>query len=71
MHFFKKYRDRMIVTLVTVILLIIIGNTSTERESISNLEKVVGNILTPISNVTYSIGNSVSTFFGSVLTLWM
>lgn len=66
MHFFKKYRDRMIVILVTVILLIIIGNTSTERESISNLEKVVGNILTPISNVTYSIGNSVSTFFGSV-----
>lgn len=66
MHFFKKYRDRMIVTLLTVILLIIIGNTSVERESISNLEKVVGNILTPISNVSFSIGNSVSTFFGSV-----
>ena len=66
MYFFKKYRDRMIVTLVTVILLIIIGNTSVERESISNLENMVGNVLTPISNVTYSIGNSISTFFGSI-----
>ncbi len=66
MYFLKKYKDKMIVTIVTVILLIIIGNTSVERESISNLEKMVGNILTPISNVTYSIGNGISTFFGSV-----
>ncbi|TJX14779.1 rod shape-determining protein MreC [Tissierella creatinini] len=66
MYFFKKYKDKMIVTIVTVILLIIIGNTSVERESISNLEKMVGNILTPISNVTYSIGNGISTFFGSI-----
>ncbi len=65
MYFLKKYKDRMIVALVTVILLVIIGNTSGERQSISKVEKTVGNILTPISNVSYSIGYSISSFFGS------
>ncbi len=54
------------VALVTIILLIIIGNTSGEREAITKYEKLVGNVITPVSKVTYSIGNSVSSFFSSV-----
>lgn len=66
MYFIKKYKDRMMVALVTIILLIIIGNTSGEREAITKYEKLVGNVITPVSKVTYSIGNSVSSFFSSV-----
>lgn len=66
MYFFKKYKNRMIVAFVTVILFITIGKTSYERESITNAEKLVGNILTPVSKVTYSIGQNISGFFGSM-----
>lgn len=66
MYFIKKYKDRMMVALVTIILLIIIGNTSSEREAITKYEKLVGNVITPVSKVTYSVGNSVSSFFSSV-----
>lgn len=54
------------VALVTIILLIIIGYTSSEREAITKSEKLVGNIITPVSKVTFSIGKSISGFFGSV-----
>jgi rod shape-determining protein MreC len=66
MYFFKKYKERMMVALVTIILLIIIGYTSKERASITKVERLVGNIITPVSNVTFSIGRNISDFFGSM-----
>ena len=66
MYFFKKYRERMVVAFVTIILLVIIGLTSNEREMISKTEKLVGNLLTPISKVSFSIGKNISEFFGSI-----
>lgn len=47
-------------------MLTIISNTSDERNAITIAEKIVGNLLTPISKVTYSIGNNVADYFGSV-----
>ena len=67
MYFFKKYKERMMVALVTIILLIIIGNTSKERVAITKIEKVIGNIITPVNNVTFGIGRNISEFFGSAL----
>lgn len=56
----------MIVIIITVILLVIIGKTSVERESITKFEKTLGNILTPVSKITFSIGNGVEGFFDSI-----
>lgn len=69
MYFLRKYKDRMVVTAVAIILLVIIGITSTERVSISKFEKVVGNILSPINKVSFSIGEKTSDFFYTIKNL--
>jgi len=66
MYFFKKYRNRMMVALVTIILLVMVGYTSDEREVITKTEKLVGNIITPVSKVTFSLGKNITGFFSSI-----
>lgn len=66
MYFLKKYKERMMVVIITIILLVIIGYTSSERDIISKSEKIVGNVLSPISKVTFNIGRNVSDFFSSI-----
>ena len=48
MSFFNKNKERMMVTAVAIILIVLIGVTSTERIALSKFEKIVGNILTPM-----------------------
>lgn len=62
MYFFRKYKDRMMVTIVAIILIIIIGITSKERLSLTKFEKFVGNIITPVSKITFNISKKVSGF---------
>jgi rod shape-determining protein MreC len=66
MFFLKKYKNRMIVTIVAIILIIIIGITSTERMSLTKIEKVIGNVLAPIEKFFYNIGKKTSDFFISI-----
>mgnify|MGYP003774002855 FL=1 len=66
MYFLKKYKNRIIIGLVIIIMLTLIGNTSKERNSITIAERLVGNVLTPISKVNYSIGRNIFDFFGSI-----
>lgn len=66
MYFLKKYKDRIIVGAVIIALLGVIGFTNAEREKISALERMTGNVFTPISKVTMGIGRNVSEFFGSI-----
>jgi len=66
MYFLRKYKDRMIVILITVILLVVIGKTSSERENITLFEKTIGNILSPVSGITLSIGNGIGEFSSSI-----
>lgn len=63
---FKKYKDRMIVTLVTIILIIVIGLTSSERVQVSGFEKAIGNLISPVEKVFYNIGNSVADIFSTI-----
>ena len=63
---FKKYKDRMIVTTVAIILIVIIGVTSSERLSLTKAEKIIGNIFSPIEKFFYKIGKKVSGFFVSI-----
>lgn len=66
MYFFKKYKNRMIVTLVTIILIITIGVTNKKDSDIIGGENFLGNIFSPINKVFYSIGNKISHSFGNV-----
>ncbi|NLJ98996.1 MAG: rod shape-determining protein MreC [Tissierellia bacterium] len=63
MSFFKKYKNRMIVTLVAIILIVIIGVTNKDRISLSQGEKFIGNVLTPIQKIFYSISQKSLNFF--------
>lgn len=66
MSFFKKYKNRMIVITIAIILIIIIGITSGERMSLTGIEKTVGNILSPVQKIFFNIGRKTSDFFGSI-----
>lgn len=56
----------MIVTAVAIILIIMIGVTSSERMNITSFESALGNILSPVEKFFFSVGESVSEFFSSV-----
>lgn len=66
MYFFKKYKDRLIVSLVALILLIIIGNTSKDRMNITFGENLIGNLLTPVSEVSFSVTKTIKGFFDTL-----
>ncbi|WP_339790819.1 rod shape-determining protein MreC [Tissierella sp.] len=66
MSFFNKNKERMMVTAVAIILIVMIGITSTERMALNKFEKLVGNILTPIGKISNSIGKNISDFFGNL-----
>lgn len=66
MYFFKKYKNRMIVITISIILILLIGYTSKERLNLSKFEKTFGNILAPISKVSINIKNGISNFFMNI-----
>lgn len=66
MHFLRRYKERMIVMAIAIILLIVIGQTSKERVSLSGIERLTGNILSPlIGGVTYA-REGIAGFFSSI-----
>ncbi len=66
MFFFKKYKGRMIVTAVAIILIIIIGMTSGNRASLTKIERRIGNVLVPVERFFYKISRKTSGFFTSI-----
>lgn len=66
MSFLKKYKNRMIVTIITIILIVIIGATSRERQNLTKIEKIIGNIFSPVQKIVYSIGEYATNFIESV-----
>lgn len=64
MSFFRKNKEKIMVSIVSIILIVLIGVTSTERIALSKFEKIVGNVLTPIGRVSNSIGKNITSFFG-------
>ncbi len=65
MYFFRKYKERMIVTLVAIILLIIIGITN-NREEMTFFEKRVGSFLSPITNISSWVTNGIGSSFNNI-----
>lgn len=54
------------VTSVAIILLVLIGVTN-QRSNLSKGEKIVGNILTPVSKITFNIGKSISNLVDTII----
>lgn len=66
MYFFRKYKDRMMVITIAIILILIIGYTSKERLNITKFEKTFASFLSPISKVSINIKNGVTNFFTNI-----
>lgn len=60
----------MIVTIVTIILLVIIGVTFGGRDTITTAEKYVGNALTPVQKFFYIGSNFISDLINPVTNVW-
>lgn len=69
MYFLKKYKNRMMVTLVAIILIVIIGNTNKDRLNLTIFERAIGNTLTPLNKFSFNIGKKGSNFFGTIKNL--
>lgn len=66
MYFIRKYKERMVVALVAIILIVIIGYTGRERLKISETENLVGRILTPFSDISAGIHEKIGSVFSSI-----
>lgn len=56
----------MMVTAVAIILIVLIGVTSTERLGLSKIEKIIGNVLTPVGRIFNSAGKPFADFFSNI-----
>jgi len=59
----------MIVTIVAIILIIISGITSQQRDNITAIEKWIGNLITPVQNVVNTSVNNLGQNIGSIANL--
>ncbi|NLK44484.1 MAG: rod shape-determining protein MreC, partial [Tissierellia bacterium] len=66
MSFFRRNRERMMVAFVAIILIILIGVTSTERMALTKFERILGNLLRPIGKVSITISERISDFFSGI-----
>lgn len=63
MSFFKKNKERILVIIVAISLIVLVGITSTERMALSSFENIIGNTLTPIGKISNSMGENTSGIF--------
>ena len=63
MSFLKRNKEKILVATIAIILIAIIGVTNKEREELTKIEKVVGNIFMPIGKTANSFGKKVSDLF--------
>lgn len=66
MYFIKKYKERMIVAVVAIILVIIIGYTGRERLNISSSENLIGKLLRPVISFSSGVQNRIEGVFASI-----
>lgn len=66
MYFFKKYKEKIFVIVIAVILIVTIGLTSRRNEPMSKFENLLGGVLTPLNKVTNSIMHGISGIITSV-----
>lgn len=65
MYFFKKYKNTMMIALVSIILIVTVG-ASNENSDLTVGENMVGNLFAPINKLLYSSGKTISNLFGNI-----
>lgn len=65
----KKYKNRMIVAFVAIILIVIIGITAGDKVGITRGENLIGNIFSPVQKLFFSLGEGVTNFFESITNI--
>lgn len=60
MSFFNRNKERMTVAIIAVILILIVGFTSSARTNLTRVEAFTGNLLTPIGKWTNKISRNIS-----------
>lgn len=63
---FKKYKNRLITSIIIICLMVTIGFTNRGKESVNIVERFIGDLISPIISVTSKTFNSIS---GGVNTL--
>lgn len=71
MNVFKKYKGRMIVTVVAIILIVLIAITASGRGKITQVERILGNIVTPLQSGLSKASNGVSNGVHSVKNVFL
>lgn len=66
MSFFRRNKERIIVTLVIIILISIIATTNGGRKAISRVEKITGDVLSPVFKLVNKGGHKVSGGFKGI-----
>ncbi len=66
MYFFKKHKNRILVSLVVIVLIVIIGTTNKKNYKVSEAENLFASIISPINGFFYSIGNKISYSFENI-----
>ena len=65
----KKYRDRIVLTAIVIVLLLVIGFTSGGRKALTTVERVVGDIFSPVMTGVAYIGNGISQTIDSIVEI--
>lgn len=66
---YKKYKERLIISAVIIVLMFIIGFTSGGRNSVTVIERVVGGFFTPVISVVSKGVNSVTTTVDRIINI--
>ncbi len=66
MSFFDRNKERMTVTIIAVILIVIIGFTSSKRMNLTKIETFTGDLLTPVGKWINRISRNSSEFLSDI-----
>lgn len=66
---FKKYKERLIISLTIIILMLFIGFTNRGRQSVNFVERFVGDLLSPVISVASTTVNTISDGVETVLNI--
>lgn len=66
---FKKYKERLIISIIIIVLMLFIGFTNRGRQSVNIIERFVGDLISPVISITSSTVNTVGNGIETVLNI--
>lgn len=66
---FKKYKERLIISIIIIVLMLFIGFTNRGRQRVNIIERFVGDLISPVISITSSTVNTVGNGIETVLNI--